>query len=372
MKRRCRWAAGLAIALAVGHGASARAQYGYYPHGYGGYGWGGWGGGGTSLAGSTARGMGAFAAGAGYYNAQTAQARSINVNTAMRYNQYMYESHLEATKQHDALLAKQKGQTIEAYNQVQQRIRNNPDPHDIEMGDALNAAVDEIENPRINASSLKGTKVKIGGEMIRDIPFRFAPAGICTSIHQLTQNPPPPALMTADFDEDRAAFKGLGKELKQDIEQGEQPNPETLKKALAVINAAEAKADNILPRNTKDRNDVDRYLKSLHGLLVMLQTPALDALLAGAEKHPDATLGELLSFMSAFNLRFGQATTPRQKMVYNSLYPKLDDLRDEVGPALAGAAPAPKTDGSAVGEFFSGMNYDDLKKKAPAPGPGQR
>jgi hypothetical protein len=372
MKRQYRWAVALAITLAAGYGSSARAQYGYYPHGYGGYGWGGWGGGGTSLAGSTARGMGAFAAGAGVYNEQTAQARSMNVNTAMRYNQYMYESHLEATKQHNALLAQQKGQTLQAYDQNQQRIRNNPDKHDIETGDALNAAVDEIENPRINTSSLKGMKVKIGGEMIRDIPFRFAPAGICTSIHQLTQNPPPPALMTADFEEDRAAFKGLGKELKKDIEQGDQPNPETLKKAIAVITTAEAKADTILPRNTKDRNDVDRYLKSLHGLLVMLQTPALDALLAGAEKHPDATLGELLSFMSAFNLRFGQAKTPHQQTVYNFLYPKLDELRDEVGPALAGAPPAPKTDGSEVGEFFSGMSYDDLKKKAPAPGSAQR
>jgi hypothetical protein len=370
MKRRYRWAAALAIALAAGQGASARAQYGYYPHGYGGYGWGGWGGGGTSLAGSTARGMGAFAAGAGVYNEQTAQARSMNVNTAMRYNQYMYESHLEATKQHDALLAKQKGQTLEAYSQYHERIRNNPDSHDIEMGDALNAAVEEIENPRVNPSSLKGTRVKISGEMIRDIPFRFAPAGICTSIHQLTQNPPPAALMTSDFDEDRAAFKGLGTELKKDIAAGEQPDPETLKKAIAIINTAEAKADNILPRNTKDRNDVDRYLKSLHGLLVMLQTPALDALLAGADKHPDATLGDLLSFMSAYNLRFGQATTPRQKMVYNALYPKLDELRDEVGPALAGAAPAPKTDGSEVGEFFSGMSYDDLRKKAPHPNAG--
>jgi len=203
--------------------------------------------------------------------------------------------------------------------------------------------------------------------MIRDIPFRYAPAGICTSIHQLVQNPPPPALMTSDFDEDRAAFKGLGKELKKDIEEGEQPNPETVKKALAVINTAEAKADRILPRNTKDRNDVDKYLKSLHGLLAMLQTPALNVLLSGVEKHPDATLGDLLSFMSAFNLRFGEATTPRQRIIYQTLYPRLVDLRDQVAPALASAPPAPKTDGTAVGEFFSGMGYDDLQKKAPPP-----
>ena len=47
----------------------------------------------------------------------------------------------------------------------------------------------------------------------------------------------------------------------------------------------------------------------------------------------------------------------------------------EVAPALAGAAP-PKTTGNEVGDFFSGMNYQDLQKKAPAqpprPGTGTR
>ena len=53
------------------------------------------------------------------------------------------------------------------------------------------------------------------------------------------------------------------------------------------------------------------------------------------EKRPDATLGELLGFMNAFNLRFGPATTPKQKEVYDSLYPKLVDLRNQIAPALA-------------------------------------
>jgi hypothetical protein len=50
----------------------------------------------------------------------------------------------------------------------------------------------------------------------------------------------------------------------------------------------------------------------------------------------------------------------------------LVDLRAEVQPALAGTPP-PKADPAAVGEFFSGMSYSDLQKKAPPPpDPGQR
>ncbi len=70
--------------------------------------------------------------------------------------------------------------------------------------------------------------------------------------------------------------------------------------------------------------------------------------------------------MTAFNLRFGVASTPQQREVYNFLYPKLVQLRDEVAPALATSA-APKASGSEAEDFFSGMSYDDLQRKAPKP-----
>jgi len=115
--------------------------------------------------------------------------------------------------------------------------------------------------------------------------------------------------------------------------------------------------------------EADKYLKALHGLVAMLDTPAMDLLLAGVEKRPDATLGELLGFMNAFNLRFGSATTPKQKEVYDSLYPKLVDLRNQIAPALAATSAATASGGTEPGEFFSGMSYQDLRKRAPAPQP---
>ena len=71
---------------------AARAQYGY-PGGYGGYGWGGWG---STIQGSTAAGLGYFNMGRGAYNEQTAVARSINNDTYLRWNQYMYLSQQHA------------------------------------------------------------------------------------------------------------------------------------------------------------------------------------------------------------------------------------------------------------------------------------
>jgi hypothetical protein len=366
MNQRFRWAPILAIALAMGHATTARAQYGYYPRGYGGYGWGGWGGGAQTPGGNMARGMGVYAAGAGVYNEQTAVARSINTDTVMRYNQYMYECQQNALKKHHELVVSQSDHAIKEYDAFQKKLRDHPDEHDIEMGDALNVAVEEIEDPRIYSRTLEKAKVAIGGELIRDIPFRYAPEGITVSIHRLTKGTPPTALMTADFEDDRNAFRELGAKIRKDLDEGKKTDSETIQKALAVINTAEAKADKILPRNTADRNEVDRYLKALHGLIAMLDSPALDVITAGVEKHPDATLGQLLDFMRAYNLRFGQAKTERQRSVYSQLYPMLVHVRDDVAPALASAPPA-RTDGSEPGEFFAGMDYQDLRKKAPPP-----
>jgi hypothetical protein len=364
MMPRYRWAAILTMAVGATQGASARAQYG----------WGGWGGGGQTPGSSLARGMGVYAAGAGQYNVETAQARSINANTRMQYNEYMYLSTQNETAKHHALVAGQQADNIKAQNQIHSKLRDHPDRHDIYMGDALNVAVEEIEDPRVYSKNLSKANITIGGKLVRDIPFRYAPACVTTTIHQLVQGPPPAPLMATDFDDDRAAFKELAKEIRKSIEKGEAPNTETVKKAVSVVNAAMAKADQILPRNTKDRNDVDKYLKSLRGLLNVIQTPALNLLLSGVENHPDATLGELLSFMSAYDLRFGQAKTEPQRLAYDKLYPLLVDVRDEVAPALAEAPPL-KANPAAVGEFYSRMSNDDLQRKPfapPQPGSGQR
>ena len=74
--------------------APARSQY-----------WGrGYGCAGQTVQGSIAQGMGVYAAGAGQYNRQTAVANSINANTAMQFNQYVYQSRLESQRiYHDKL-----------------------------------------------------------------------------------------------------------------------------------------------------------------------------------------------------------------------------------------------------------------------------
>src|SRR5208283_4978782 len=146
------------FALLLIQGACAQAQWGY-PGGYGGYGWGGWGG--QTAQGDFARGLGAYAMGAGYYNQQTAVANSINADTVMRWNQFVYESQMNANRMHAEKLAANRAQTNQAVDQIRSRLRNNPERADIYRGDALNAALDEINDPRVYSKALQGGQVKI-------------------------------------------------------------------------------------------------------------------------------------------------------------------------------------------------------------------
>ena len=114
-----------------------------------------------------------------------------------------------------------------------------------------NAALDEIDDPRVYAKALQGAKVKIGGENIRQIPFRYASAAITFSIHQLTKGPLPASLQTPEFEVDREAFSALDQQITEQIAEGKEPDPATVEKLIAVIYAAEEKAARLLPRNTR-------------------------------------------------------------------------------------------------------------------------
>ena len=135
--------AAIAIAISSILPGSARAQYGY-PSGYGGYGWGGWG---STIGGSTAAGLGYFNMGRGAYNESTAVARSINNDTYLRWNQYMYQSQQHAANLYNQHLRAEHRRVDKARAAIQDRLRNHPEDRDITDGDALNVLADELLNP---------------------------------------------------------------------------------------------------------------------------------------------------------------------------------------------------------------------------------
>jgi hypothetical protein len=360
MPRSVRWSA-LLLILCAAPGMTARAQF---DPGFGPWGWGGWGMWGTqSLPGSIAQGMGVFAQGMGEFNRNTAIANAIDAETVKQWNEYLYQSQMISSRKQQERMARRQEGVVRTREEINRRLRDEPTPSDIARGDALNVALDEINNPSVYLRAMKGAERKVEGTLIRDIPFQYARAAITTSMVQLTGGGPPDSLKTATFAADREALQKLRDELRAQNEEKEEFDPATIQQVQTILKGMLAKVDATIPRNTPARRDAERYIKGLYGLTKMLDSPAINVLLAGVEKRPDTSLGELLTFMKVFNLRFGATQTPRQREVYITLYPLLDQLRDEVA-----SQTTPDNASGDPGGLFSGMDLKNIdEKKVPAP-----
>jgi hypothetical protein len=325
MITRYRFALGLACSLATLGVESARAQCGSSQVS-----------GPGTVGGALATGFDVFAAGAAFYDNMSAVGHAIDAGTAAKWNEYLHQAREESLGNLAARRAGDKARNAATTAAILKRLRDNADARDLHSGVALNVLLEEISKPTVYRQYSKAAQMKIGGDMIRNIPFRYPAAAIEVGIHHLATGKMPAVLLSPEFEGERAALKALDQQLMQQVSQDQEPDPATVKKLLAEIDAFEEKAAKMLTGNALDRQQAQRYLQTLHGLVAMLNAPAFDPVVSGFEKRPETTLGELLRFMREQNLRFGAASTAAQRAVYRSLYSQLVQLRDEIAPAGLG------------------------------------
>jgi hypothetical protein len=346
----------LSIALFAFLAGPVHAQY-RYPGGYGG--WGGWGGASTLQEGA-ARGMGVYAAGAGAYNEQTAQARSINANTAMQMNEYMYQVNQRNAKEYYSRSKATQKEESATGEEIYRRLHDNPSTHDVHTGDALNVVLDELTNPMVLSKAIPSATQSIDSRLVKNIDFEYAANMIAISLEDLSAKGAPDVLLTSpDYKTERDALRAMVAKARKEASGGGQISPETLASCREAIKALQVKVSEVLPQGSRDRNEADNYLKALYGLTKMLQTPSVEKFLKGLDKVPTTTLGHLISFMHSFNLRFGVAKTPEQEAAYDQLFPMLVQLRNQLqAPESNPYAPqASQADPKRASAYFSGMSY---------------
>jgi hypothetical protein len=363
MLRSLKWTSLLVVVLSV-PAVPARAQYGRYG------GWGGWGGeGGSTVQGSVARGMGAYAAGAGAYNEQTAEARSMNANTAMQVNEYMY-----AINQRNAqtYAKRQQGkikETTEAGDATYRRLHDNPSPADVHSGDALNVVLDELTNPKVYTQVVQKAAQPIASGLVKNVEFEYAARMIAISLADLSSRGVPDVLLTTPaFEPDRTAIRALVQKAREESSSpGSQVSHETLANCREAIRALQDKVKATLPQGTRNRDEADNFLKALYGLTKMLESPDVAQFLKGLDTLPTTTLGHLITFMHSFNLRFGVPKNADQEAAYDQLYPLLAGVRDRAqaqGPNPV-TNPVPLQDPKSLTSYFSAMDPSRLQ---PQPG----
>ncbi len=378
MRRTIRGAIALALLSLIT--PRAKAQFGF-PMGYGGMGWGGF----SAAAGygMEAMGLGMLASGMGEYNRLSAEANAINVNTAMHLNEYMYESIRLRNARIFAARAERKENFAEAVRETEGRLRNAPTQSDIHRGDALNAAVSELSDPRyallINQYAAQH---KITGNLIRNIPFSQASAGLTFGLSKLTDAQPGPVLGRPEFAQDLEEYRKLGAQLRDQAERDDTVDPATVRQFRDVLQRAVKKVKVLTDVDAAQRRTALVRIQALLGLSYMLDGPSLDIFTAELKGDQEVGLDRLLAFMRSFNLRFGIATNPNQRQAYDTLFPLLVQVRrDAFGEGtgtLASEPPRQDVSEKDLENFFAGMAIEDLEPethpgppKAPAPGGGR-
>jgi len=358
------------LLLLVALSGQVHAQWGYgsYPYGYGGFGWGGWAGTGQ---GDIARGLGYFAMGEGIYNEQTAVARAIDTDTAIRWNQYVYLSQQEATRHYfarrDAAITRDRN----AYDALMKRIQDDPTAHEIENGDALNAALDQLSDPRIHSSALRMADTPISSRTIREIPFRHSPEAITFSLAQLKAASHWPAvLLEPRFADEREEFEKVVEAIRKETDEIDQVAPANLSRLRGVIARLKSKLAAHPLEDTAENQEAVNFIKTVAALSRMLEKPQIEEVLSELNKIEKTTVGHLLGFMHTFNLRFSPATTPRQRQIYEELFPVIDRTRDKIlREAKLDDNVTDKAGRGKLRDFFSAMDLDQIegRKKAPSP-----
>jgi hypothetical protein len=314
-------ALGLAFAMT---GQAAQAQWSY-----GGWGWGGWGGG-QSPEGAYLNGMGQYAMGAGIYNYDSALANQINAQTYTQLNDYWATVAHEAAFLHHARVHQEFLKDKTLYDAHIQGLRDNPTPQQIENGDALNQAVRDLSDPRIGSSALRAATAPVDARLIAEVPFEVSTERVTIMLDQLRGAFKWPEVFEEPrFANDKKLFDDVVQRMRKEDEAGE-ISPKTLQEARAMITDLSAKLKAQPLKDPDDQFQAVKFVNAYTALLGLLNKPDTRAALAELRKVKSTSMGNLLGFMHAYNLRFGPATTVKEKNAYRQLYEAMDHTRDQI------------------------------------------
>jgi hypothetical protein len=121
--------------------------------------------------------------------------------------------------------------------------------------------------------------------------------------------------------------------------------PETIDTVGKAVDDLRHAFEKQVPQERPDYITTRNTLKAMAGLTKMLYSSKIEKILAELEDYQGTTMGDLLGFMQAFNLRFGPANSYRQRQIYVKLYPMLAEqvngtLGTSIGAVQAAASQA--------------------------------
>jgi hypothetical protein len=329
--------------------SSASAQW-MYPGGYGGYGMSQWG---ANPSSGYMAGLGAFARGQGVYQVEKAKADAINADTMIKWNKALRARQL----------ALREDQRKEASKQAAQR-QVQAEQTDLKDGTTLNNLLLQILDTDPGVVKSARAKNPVSLNAIRAIPFEWDSEAITVCIDQMTgKDSLPPLLMLPKYFNERNALQAaVVPALQEDAKGSVSPAAQKrIAEAVANFRARFIKGSFEFEPGYQEALD---YFTTMASLTRLLNDPSMKKFLARLDEGREPTVGNVIAFMNAYNLRFGAATTDRQVEIYSRILPALQTIRDEVQAAtVAPSTPDRTGEGlkSAAKQAFKGMSWDQLE-----------
>ena len=296
-------------------------------------------GGGSTVQGDYLRGLGVFEAGLGLYNVRTAQAESINADTAMRVDNYFNEIFRQNRENWNKLDKEREAKVKANYDRNVARISEHPERLDVFTGNALNSAMKDLNNPAIQEASFRSIEVPIPREMLRRIPFKMDEKGLVFSIQRLTARGKgkwPVAFQQDSFEPERRAYdKAI------DQAMGEMIDGKVLKTTIDAYDAAvEALGKKLIAVSGSTNNvvyqEANFRVQEMRRASKMIGTLKMQPVMAELDRYTGKNVNDLRQFMMAHNLRFAAVDTADERKLYVDLYASIDTYRRIVAPRAKG------------------------------------
>ncbi|MGO8899538.1 MAG: hypothetical protein ACLQU5_14510 [Isosphaeraceae bacterium] len=301
---------------------------------------------GSTAEGDYLRGVGVAALGIGIGSHQMAIANSINADTAIRINEYIYGCLMNENRMNAEHRADMARKAKEEYNKIRERIAQHPEARDVRKGDSLNVVLEELNNPKIQEGASSSNAVPLTVDEVRRIPFKLGAKGVKRfSIARLTAKGKgkwPVAFQDNRFDHERRQFeKALDNALEQQYKSDMQL--QSIKAVQKTIDDLESRLEQVVGKIAdKLYFEARERLKEMRETVEMLKATDIERALGELDRYAGTTVNDLRVFMLRHNLQFADADNPEERELFPQLYAKLGEQRDRVSQGLAVQDDAPK------------------------------
>ena len=275
-------------------------------------------GGGSTAQGDILRGEGVYLQGLGIGSYYSSMATSINVDTWMRLNEYIYQSLKQENREMLERAALYQKRRRENYNKILDRIKSSPERKDLERGDALNSVLGELLDPkRVQSSTLRFAPVTLNANIARTIPFFRPYQGATISMHRLTAYGQwPPLLRDPKFALYRRSYeRAFDEALEQQID------GKITSQAIEKVEIAVRELRNQLtPREDTLWREANTHLNRMENAVELLKHAEVEKVVGKLDKYHGATVEDLIVFMRDNKLQFGAAESAEEIRIYTPLY----------------------------------------------------